>query len=419
VPFSRTDRFMLDNTNLWTNGEARFTDVIATDSLITVTQQNTAFINVLNGAFRTTSNNINNTFTIVVSQSANSADGSKAVHIQTFSPHSATNWIEVNADEQYFVHVFDSTTSETLIFDTLPPAAPLASSVAGVTLTSNAMRIFRVGSSATDGNANPQVTSVPLNGNDVQVGDTKFIIWNILFNRPVQLASPTATCCDILTTTPLAFNGGAVTTRRSTSSAPFEVYDASSGAFDCRTLPSSPITNQGLTLTKQFAAPLCEVQGINLAGRFDSTNTSAVCSAGGGPCFQSGSGLFQVSSTSDIDGFFSFPMPVRMCKCDPIEIVCPNVTCLSDELNSIKTGIATSQSALTSAGNTNTADLRTRIATVQSSVNGLSSSTSNDADDILGEVGAVRSDVKKIRKDISSLEDDIKSLEDDIKDLNN
>jgi len=345
----------------------------------------------------------------------------------------------VPAGFAYNLFVFDDGDLQSQIFGdnnthlNPPSVSPLASVATTAVLNPNDMRIFRI---TNGGDTNtlvvnnvPLSVDVPTPTALVNPGETRFIIWNNIVSKAAQLASPDPDCCNFLrdaNSTDSVFTHGTVgnpNTLSPVSRSGSQTFGIFSSSATCSNL-GSPIVPATITLNDLTGSGQCSLEGAFVFGRTANVITPTCTSFASFPSTCTNPASFQNVTSEVITDMFGAPTATNpavgqsmelhivapMCDCvTPTLASCPAV-CERDEFDVIRAKVDNTLSTLNAIGNSNTADLRTRINSVQSSVNGLSSSTNNDANEILDELDAVRSDVKKIRKDIGDLEDEIKDL---------
>jgi hypothetical protein len=477
----RDTNYAINDGQIFTPGTtARFLDLFISSSGVATPDADpfeTAFLNVANLAYRATAGVKDNSFVLVITQGTNNnvvLPQSEFVNVVHFvaSPQNVgqalASWVEVEADSQYTLRVYDNSVTQTNIFGTDPTGtggtSPAALAV-GTTqqLLVNDMRIFRITNDADTSTL--VVNNVPLSTSTsplVPDGKTKFIIWNNVVSKSLQLAAPDSECCHFLSDEGEGV-GGQVFTHSTTgnptigdantlSPAPLDgtsTFSVFGSSASCPNIGTSVTPSATVSLTDLTSAGECSVDGVFLYARTNQVTTNSCIGPTPVGTSCTGSSTFN-SVTSDVivsmkgqpndlntvaSVDFSVSITVPLCDCfvEPSTPSCD--VCERDEFDAVNANVNAALAALSSAisssestinsnvdavdanvvnvnttQNANAADLRSRVASVQSSVNALSSSTNADADNILGETDNIRSDIKKVRKDIKNIKDDIKKL---------
>jgi hypothetical protein len=403
VLFNRQQAFSVDTTPLALDSEGRFTDVILTGASSVDTKTfKTGFLNMVNVAFRLTgtapSQNLNNTFTVVIVE-GNTLSAVNTVHIdESLTANEAAGWIEVRSGVKYTAFVFPASTTELQIFGdnslampTAATASPLKSFELTNELLTNEMRIFRITSStasvAGSGNAEPDASSVPLNGT-VAAG-TKFVTWNQLFDRSIRLLTTNDTACRADTAS-INHNGVFVFTT-TTTVGPFPVH---SGDAKCSAL--SPLTGATISFSNSGAAA-CKVQGSFVVGRTVTRNVTQTCIEPSTTCNAGVTGLSKITSSGDSEGFDLVVIPaVPMCSCAavPAAPVCEDV-CEADKFADVLSSVAATRAAVISAGATTNSLQGTIVSRLNTFQNSLFS---------------IEKRIKKTDKTIRDIEDGVDDL---------
>jgi hypothetical protein len=407
---------------------ARFIDafVSATGDLTVDTPLETAFLNVANLAYRSTTPvgslipQKDNTFTIVITRDSATLTTASVVHFQQGLQSSSTlGWIEVPAGSTYTLHVFDdSVTSFDLVFgnNVAMPAIVAQSAIlsgSSPALAANEMRIFRIDTNA--------VTTVPLSsGSSLNVLDsTKFIIWNHI-GVPAKFASLSEDCCNFLdnngvfTGNSPAGDGSVILpiARDETKLTNFQVFG---GSADCKSL-GSPLISTAVNLVDQTSDDQCARQGLFLAGRPVSI-TSASCTSSSvvgvvpmqtctGPVTSTSTKL--VSNDGQPDDINSVPVvvsiaPVRFCDCQPAPTGCPAIVDLEcDEQKQVDLIAA----AIASSGSSINVNTNNRATTLLNAVKGIA----NDIDDVADDIDDVADELEDVADDIEDVADDVGDL---------
>lgn len=401
VIFNRAQRFALNNVNLWPHGESRFTDVILTDGAADVKQFNTSFLNVVNVAFRINAaeSRLNNSFTYVITQGS-SLVAKEVVHVQSsLGPQQSQGWIEVPGNQDYTLHLFEGQVTERDIFgdnSVTPIVAGTASSITSgsATVATNTMRIFRITTGSQDGQSAPSVSSVPLNGNNIPFDNTKFIMWNQVFQRQLQFASPSDDCCGILGER-ISFNGLPLSLTLNRNSDQIKTFDANSANLTCKTIGSPFISSTFAFSQTVTASDSCEVQGVFFNGRVAAKNVTASCGSGSGagPCIQQVDSLNQINQFGLSEGFNLITLPVRLCACStPVDTPSCDV-CQATKFAEVLDSVASTRAAVLSASATSTS---------------LSNTIKSQVTVLQAQITSTQKSLKKIGKTVDDIEDDLK-----------
>jgi len=405
VQFNRNQAFSVDTTPLALDSQSRFTDIVLTGtSSVDKKTFATGFLNLVNVAFRLTgtapTQALNNTFVVVIVE-GNALNAVSTVHIdESLTPNEVAGWIEVRSGVKYTAFVFAAGTTELQIFGDNSLAVPTAATATSLTsftlaaeLATNEMRIFRVTSStasvASSGNAEPSVSSVPLNGNTVAAG-TKFVTWNQLFDQSIRLLTTDDSSCTLQTG---AVNHNSVFLFTTTTSVgPFPVH---SGAAKCSAI-GSPLTGSTISFTHSGGS-VCKVQGSFVVGRAVTRNVTQACIEPATTCNQGVTGLSKITSGGDSEGFDLVVIPpVSLCSCAaaPAEDECEDV-CVADKFTDVLSSVEATRAAVISAGAASTSLQGTIVARLNSFQTNLFS---------------IDKRVKKTDKTIRDIEDDVSDL---------
>jgi hypothetical protein len=368
VNFNRAQTFRVADTDLTgITSSGRFTDVILTDAAVDIKQYKTAFLNLVNVAFRKSGDVTpvrNNTFTVVITEGS-ALNAANTVHVrENLPPVESMGWIEVRSGALYTAHIFAGDVTETQIFGDNSIPVPTAATATALTsgslvnpLADNEMRIFRITSTtasvAGTGLAEPLVSNVPLNGNDIKASTTKIVTWNQIFDSTIQLATPSPTACNI---NPATTAHNAVFLLDTTGTAgPFSVFQ---GPLVCNAL-GAPLTATPLQYNRQASGSQCEVQGAFIVGRSVTRAVARTCSEAATTCTTPVAGVARVSSVDDVEGFATLVLPVTMCSCqsaDEEEDACEDV-CIGDQFASVLSSIEATRAAVLSSSASSTNSL--------------------------------------------------------------
>jgi hypothetical protein len=404
VNFNRAQTFSVADRAIAIPSSGRFTDVILTDTVVDVKQYSTAFLNLVNVAFRKSADMVpvrNNTFTVVITEGS-ALTAANTVHVRENLPAvESTGWIEVRSGVSYTAHIFAGDVTELQIFgdNSIPvPTAPTATAITTGTLANpladNEMRIFRItttaASAAGTGLAEPLVNNVPLNGNDIKASTTKIITWNQIFDTTIQLAAPSPTACNI---NPATTAHNAVFTFETTSTVgPFSVFQ---GPLVCSAL-APPLTATPLQFNRQASGNQCEVQGAFIVGRSVTRAVARTCSEAATTCTTPVGGVARVSSVDDVEGFATLVLPVTMCSCQAVveEDDCEDV-CVADQFASVLNSIEATRAAVLSSSASSTS---------------LSNAIKTQITQISGELQQISKRLKSVDKDVGDIESDVGDL---------
>lgn len=406
VNFNRAQTFRVADTDLTgITSSGRFTDVILTDAAVDIKQYKTAFLNLVNVAFRKSGDVTpvrNNTFTVVITEGS-ALNAANTVHVrENLPPVESMGWIEVRSGALYTAHIFAGDVTETQIFGDNSIPVPTAATATALTsgslvnpLADNEMRIFRITSTtasvAGTGLAEPLVSNVPLNGNDIKASTTKIVTWNQIFDSTIQLATPSPTACNI---NPATTAHNAVFLLDTTGTAgPFSVFQ---GPLVCNAL-GAPLTATPLQYNRQASGSQCEVQGAFIVGRSVTRAVARTCSEAATTCTTPVAGVARVSSVDDVEGFATLVLPVTMCSCqsaDEEEDACEDV-CIGDQFASVLSSIEATRAAVLSSSASSTS---------------LSNAIKTQITQISGELQQISKRLKSVDKDVGDIESDVGDL---------